>query len=139
MSDLMCFYTVTTSVPAALALNTPRATNTPNHIVLDRGMAARIWSLQIEGVVAGVGKIALQYCLNIGGAPEVWQTFKGFSKLLGTRPARWKYTARPLVIEALNNTTGIRLFEEAGTDANLEVSVNIEFGEMIDENQEKGE
>lgn len=126
MSDLMPFYGLTTGAAAALTLQTPRATNTFDFIKLDKGMVAKIWSLQLEG--NGMGKVILQVSLDGG---TTWMDFKGFSKPVATAPERWKYTARPLIIEAWNDTTRIRILEDGayGT-ADLELTMEIEFEEM---------
>lgn len=131
MSDLMPFYGVTVGGAAALVLHTPRATNTFDFIKLDKGMVAKIWSLQLEGI--GIGKVVLQYLLE--GDPTdpaaVWADFKGFSKPKADKAERWKYTSRPLIIEAWNDTTYIRVLEDGAYGvADLELTMEIEFEEM---------
>lgn len=134
MSDLFTFYTETEGEEGALPLSTQRATNIPDHIELDMGMVAKIWEIQIEGVESGTGKIELQYCLDISVpiAEQAWVPFKGFSKLKGDKAARWCFQ-RPLIVEAWNNTTGIRVYETAeGTTyaVGLQVTVIVGFGQI---------
>lgn len=132
MSDLFTFYTETAGAAGALPLMTQRATNTPDHIELDMGMVAKIREIQIEGIESGTGKVELQYCLNLGATVEEWVPFKGFSKLKGDKPERWKFPY-PLIVEAWNNTTGIRVYETAeGTTyaVGLQVTVLVGFDQM---------
>lgn len=129
MSDLFTFYTLLTGVAAALELRTQRATNTPDHIEIDKGMVAKIWELQMEGPIPALGaaKITIEYTINDG---DDWHKIKGFSRDADSnRPERWQFS-KPIIIEAWNDVTQFRVYEEAGSTADTEINVIVEFDEM---------
>jgi len=125
MGDLMAFYTTLTGAVGAKNLFTERATAAVAFVEIDKGMAAKIREVQLEG--NGVGKIDIQYSTD-GGA--TWRTIKGFAKFTAAVAERFEYQNRPLVIEAWNDTTRFRVNEEAGSAAGLQVILNVEFCDM---------
>lgn len=132
MSDLFTFYTTLTGVVGAKPLSTERATNSPTQIEIDKGMVAKIWEIQMEGPIPGLGpaKITIDYCLDITAVVPDWDHAKGFSRSEGSRrPERWNLN-RPIIIEAWNDATAFRVNELAGSTAGTEIILIVEFAEM---------
>lgn len=125
MSDLMAFHATTAGGAGALALRTERGTNAPVHIELDRGIVAKIWTIQLEG--NGIGYVTIQYSRDNG---VTWYALKQISKPVATTPERILMRTRPIIVEAWNDVTLVRALEVVGGVAGLNLTVDIEFAEL---------
>lgn len=131
MGDLMAFYGTTAGgliAAAPIAVQTERMQigDTVLYIEIDKGMVAKIWVLQLEGT--NTGKVTLQYTTD-GGV--TWNDLKGFNKDSAVAE-RFRYTARPIVVEAWNDGTWIRFLEEIVpvTGADIDLTADIEFARL---------
>ena len=128
MSDLFAFRGVTDGANATgtFDLLADQLEVAVAYIEIDKGMAAKIWMIEVDGATVDV---IIQYTPDDTADPIVWRELKRVDHATAGHLRAEKYR-KPLMVEAKNDTTRMRVNWADSAPAVSYLTMTVEFDDI---------